>query len=102
MDLNRFKIGNGISDLAPGGCFDEYFHRRFDLIFDCFSFDFVSVLDLKKLGSDWLIVIGRMLMEAALDPDGLLFLLGSVVVVVVVVAVVAAAGAVVGFCLFPD
>ena len=63
---------------------------------------FVSVLDLKKLGSDWLIVIGRMLMEAALDPDGLLFLLGSVVVVVVVVAVVAAAGAVVGFCLFPD
>ena len=37
-------------------------------------------------------------MEAALDPDGLLFLLGSVVVV----AVVAAAGAVVGFCLFPD
>ena len=56
------------------------------------------MLDLKKLGSDWLIVIGRMLMEAALDPDGLLFLLGSVVVV----AVVAAAGAVVGFCLFPD
>ena len=50
MDLNRFKIGNEISDLAPGGCFDEYFHRRFDLIFDCFSFDFCLCVGFKETG----------------------------------------------------